>query len=231
MTVLEMHIKFRLLLDRIEADYYKNIQPEEIDLFLNDAQERFIKTRFGGNNSKRTSFEETQKRVDDLRTIVIPDVVLTLSANQSGAKPGGFFFDLPADYMFSVQEEADITFVDCRGDNKVIRLGFVPTTLDDYNNVTKNPYQVPNPTIDEDTFGLRLMFDRLQALTFDNFTVGNYYLTYIKEPVKIDIINSVNCELPTQTHTEIVNIAVSVALEAIESPRFQQNRILLENQE
>lgn len=231
MTVTEMHNIFRLLLDRVEANFYKNILPEEIDIFLNDAQERFIKQRYGGNNPKGTSFEETEKRIDDLRTIVVPNIPLVLSTNQTGAKVNGIFFDLPADYMFALQEEANISYIDCTNTTETEVLGFVGITLNEYNSIKNDPFTIPDPANDEGEYGKRFIFDRLEALTFGNFTINYYYLTYLRIPAVIDINTSTDSDLPAQTHREIVNIAVRLAIEAIESNRFQTNTILLNEQE
>ena len=61
-----MHIEFKLGLDKTDSLNYPNFEPEEIDLWLNRAQDRFVKTRYVHNNKTET-FEETQKRTDDLR--------------------------------------------------------------------------------------------------------------------------------------------------------------------
>lgn len=226
MTIDKMHILFRVLLDRVDANFYRNLLAEEVDIFLNEAQDMFIKQRYGGNNNKYTGFEETQKRIEDLRNIVVPDVLLSLSSNQTGAKPNGFFYDLPVDYFISVQEEAEIIYVDCNEDNTSSRLGFVGCTLDEYNNIVENPFEQPNPAKGEDSFGKRLMFDRLQALTFGKFNINKYFLTYIRKPLEmrygtqyITPTTNVNCELAEITHREIVKLAVDLALETYESRR------------
>ncbi|GAH17195.1 unnamed protein product, partial [marine sediment metagenome] len=85
MTLAEMHIQFKLGLDKTDSLNYPNFEPEEIDLWLDNAQGRFVKTRYVHNNKSET-FEETQKRTDDLRTIVT-EVTLIPSATQIPTKP------------------------------------------------------------------------------------------------------------------------------------------------
>lgn len=226
MTIDKMHILFRVLLDRVDANYYRNLLAEEVDIFLNEAQDMFLKQRYGGNNIKSTSFEETQKRIEDIRNILVPDVILSLSSNQTGAKPNGYFYDLPEDYFISVQEEAEIIYSDCNNSNTSSRLGFVSCTLDEYNTVVENPFEVPDPSNGKDAYGKRLMFDRLEALTFGKFSINKYFLTYIKKPVEmrygteyISPTTDVQCELADITHREIVKLAVDLALETYESRR------------
>ena len=70
MTCAELHLEFKFRCDKLDTLNYPNFLPEEIDLILNNAQERLIKQRYGFNNIKRQSFEETEKRTEDLKEIV-----------------------------------------------------------------------------------------------------------------------------------------------------------------
>ena len=63
MTIAEAHQEFKFRLDKMDALNYPNFLPEEIDLILNNAQQRFVKQRYGLNNIKRQSFEETEKEL------------------------------------------------------------------------------------------------------------------------------------------------------------------------
>ena len=56
---------------------------EEIDSFLNISQEKFISKRAFGNNTRRTNFEEDQKRRDDLRTLISNAVICSFCCRSS----------------------------------------------------------------------------------------------------------------------------------------------------
>ena len=56
---------------------------------LNIGKDKFIKTRYSGYNSKAEGFEETQKRIDDLRTLVTIEQYDTITDNS---------ITLPEDY-------------------------------------------------------------------------------------------------------------------------------------
>ena len=71
MDIEAMHTAVKLELDKTSALELPAFEPEEIDLWLNTAIRKFVKTRYGGNNARNQSFEETQKRIDDLRTLLI----------------------------------------------------------------------------------------------------------------------------------------------------------------
>src|SRR6476660_6298555 len=95
MTISEMHIAFKFGCDKIDSLNYPNFTITEIDLLLNQAQGRIIKQRYGINNFKKQSFEETEKRVDDLKNLVY-SVILTPNTHTSLDKPNGVTVDLPS---------------------------------------------------------------------------------------------------------------------------------------
>ena len=57
-------------IDLISDPMSRPISSREILFWLNEAVNKFIKTRYGDNNLKLDSYEETQKRIDDLRKLV-----------------------------------------------------------------------------------------------------------------------------------------------------------------
>ena len=70
MTIDQMHIDFKLEYDKTSNLENPAFEPEEIDLWINKAIRKFVKTRYSGINVKRESFEQTQKRIDDLRSLI-----------------------------------------------------------------------------------------------------------------------------------------------------------------
>jgi len=277
MTVTEMHITYKLLLDKADTNNYPDIEPEEIDLFLNLSQSRFVKQRYGVTNPKRATFESTQKRTDDLREI-IKNAELTVPTSQvTDNKPNGFFVSLPADYWFMINEEVSLKAPGCNPitpasgslkdqtayivtsgtitfnsidytkgkvfvtnvgiltytgtgvfrEVELKRTGVRPLQHDDYNRVVTDPFNKPwkNQV-------LRLMLDdKVELLTDGSFELETYFFRYIKKPVDIKLSTSTNCELAEQTHQEIVEMAVSMTLENIESQRYQTQLNELNKQE
>ena len=69
MTTTEMILEFKLASDNLDSSIIPDLRPEHILYYLNEAQLRFIKTRYQGNNLYKTSFEQVQKRTDDLNNI------------------------------------------------------------------------------------------------------------------------------------------------------------------
>ena len=70
MTIQEMHRSVMQGVDKINAQVADTILSWEIDIELNKAIQAYISTRFQQNNKHQQGFEESQKRRDDLRTMI-----------------------------------------------------------------------------------------------------------------------------------------------------------------
>ena len=70
MNVIEMHIAIQQGVDKIHSLQADMLLSEEIDIELNKNMSRFINTKYGKNNIYQKGFEESQKRIDDLRSLV-----------------------------------------------------------------------------------------------------------------------------------------------------------------
>ena len=110
-----MHISLRQTVDRINSQRADQLLSEELDLELNRAMQKFINQRYGKNNVYQEGFEESQKRIDELRTLLVE--------YESGVtfkeilKPDSIFvdqFQLPANYMYLVNQRSKIFVDNCR---------------------------------------------------------------------------------------------------------------------
>lgn len=228
MTVQEMHLSFKQGLDKFDSKNYPNLLPEEIDLILNQAQDAFIKQRYGLNNPKQKGFEESQKRIDDLRSLIKTEILNPLSNNSKNINSNAVFVELPADYWITIQELTNITYTDC-GSSVTEDVYTLPIQHNDYSKLIHNPFGKPtNEKI------LRLTTeDGVELLYPSGATVNNYRLRYIKRPQKMNIRSTpkVDCELPEMVHQEIVNLSISMALENIEAQRLKNFIQVTENRQ
>jgi hypothetical protein len=214
MTAREMQISFE-----IESNLQDPIKkPTTIEIFywLNKAVEKFVKTRYSGVNYKGEGFEQTQKRIDDLRSLVKETSIIPTGV---GSKPNSFIFTLPNDYLFTVGEEAVISYV--KGSNTITsREGITEITNDRYRQEIDNHFSEFRLYSDW-ARPLRLFYGTyVELITDGQYSVTQYYITYISKPTAI-ALPSTNCNLPEQTHSEIVKLAVSMFLESIKDPRYQ----------
>lgn len=115
MTVNEMHIAVNLGVQKIASFQVDNLLPQEIDHELNLAMTRFIKQRYNfSSNRLGRGFEQSQKRIDDLRTLVVEHKGYTqyegiaFTSNYSDIHIDRY--TLPLDYLFLVSVRANVKY-------------------------------------------------------------------------------------------------------------------------
>jgi hypothetical protein len=238
MTISEMHIAFKLGLDKTESLQYPSFLPEEIDFWLNQAIRKFVKTRYSGVNSKREGFEQSQKRIDDLRSLVreltIPCSVGTTGVNKpnSYVLTNGFsnavFLVEPALYWLSLGEEVKISYTSTNArpgvPATIKRVGVTGITANDYRWKIDDPL-APHVLHYDEAKPLRLFYNNtIEFITDGNYSITEAYLRFIKQPKEVDVtatVGTADCDLAEHTHDEVVSLAIQLALENIEQPRLQ----------
>lgn len=229
MTISQMHDAFKLGLDKTESLQYPSFLSEEIDFWLNQAIRKFVKTRYSGLNFKQEGFEQSQKRIDDLRTLTRE---VTIACTGTGAKkPNGYVLvdgfsnaSFTAEpYWLSLGEEVLISYTRTTvstGGTATKRVGVVDITADNYRSKVDDPLSDHILHYDE-ARPLRLFYNNtIEFITDGNYSVTYAYIRYIKQPAEV-AYNTVSCDLAEHTHDEIVNMAVQLALENVEQPRLQ----------
>lgn len=222
-----MHTAFKQGLDKFDSLNYPDFQADQIDLLLNQAQDEFVKTRYGVNNLKKQSFEETQKRTEDIKNIVVRAIITPAANTSDNINQYSRFVTLPQDHWFIIQELTNVSFPDCKGITVTEDAYTVAIQHNDYSKLIDNPFGKPkNGKI------LRLMEKgRVELIPPSSATINNYHLTYIKRPQRVNITTPTSCELSEHTHQEIVNLAVRIGLEGIEARRNQTFTPLVENKQ
>jgi hypothetical protein len=232
MTVAQMHPSFRFGMDKLDSVNYPNFLTEEIDLLLNQAQERFVKQRYGVTNMKHTSFEETQKRTEDLKELIRDITITPIAFSVSNISSKALFYNLPADHWFTIQERIIQTCDKCndftmyeevpQGDGSVelvlrnVKYAEVrPIQHLEFDKIINDAFKAP----DYDKV-IRLMYENKSEIITATYCRSLFYkMRYIKKPVTIDFTTSTDCELSEHTHQEIVDMAIQIALEGIEAKR------------
>lgn len=231
MTAAEMHIAVKMGLDKSEALSLPAFQAEELDFWLNDSVNRFIKTRYSGNNAFGTSFEQSQKRIDDLRTLIVETRLVPAIASNVYDKPNSYIVasvNLPINYMLFLNDEVSITFNhSILGTSTTIRTGVTECTSDSYFTKVTDPYGEHVLHLDT-ARPLRLFSEKgVELITDGNYSVSYYYMRYIRKPAVISASGAVNCDLPEHIHSEVVEMTVNKLIENIESPRYQTHTVEL----
>ena len=114
MNVTEMHIAVQQGVDKINSLQADSLLSEEIDIELNKNMFRFINTKYGRNNIYRKGFEESQKRIDDLRTLVREYEAPVSFKEQLKTNIFVDTFKLPTDYMYLVNQMSRLYINNCK---------------------------------------------------------------------------------------------------------------------
>lgn len=253
MTVNESHIEFKLRYDKFDSLNYPNYEPEEIDLILNQAQDRITKQRYGFTNIHKQSFEETQKRIEDLRELLRTIIYTPTSAAEDNISNNAWNVVLEDDHWFTIWESAIISVTGCNSqikipirpfDNKIgAPSGGGGDSLNPYTTVSGVTVEVRPTTHVEltkngkDSFKgpgkdkiLRIMYrNRIELITREEYPLVRYIYRYIKKPARVDINTGVTFELSDHLHTEIIDEAVNIALEGSEAKRTGTFKQFIDN--
>lgn len=223
MKNIDLQEAFELEIDQIDNNLEKPTT-SDIEYWLNAGLDKFIKTRYSGVNFKRKGFEQDQKRIDDLRTLIN-------KKNYSfSVYPEEYTVTLPADYMFTLGETAIIfSYNPCwavgpSGQPRTKNTDVLEATVE---NIDK---QMQNSLSEYRLHGtsarpLRLFQgNEIHLFTDGNYNIKNYVLTYLRTPKKISLTDAPfeeYTDLPVSTHNEIVKLAVELYLENKANPRYQ----------
>lgn len=235
MTIKEAHYQFKLNMDRVDTLATEDFNRAEIDWLLNEAQLIFIKQRMSDkSNPKRLGFEDTQKRIDDLSTLVIKypsqPPILTELLDTGVYEVNLSTTVFPYMYLISAWTQLNL------GNNcyKDVTLKF--TQHDDYRIGMRDPFNKPSLESIPYNFGRSSTGDAVSIYVYSGDLPSSYinsvYIEYIKKPRKVSLGNytyidgtiypPTTFELPEQTHSEIVDIACQIASLSIENPEYIQ---------
>ncbi|MFN9108901.1 MAG: hypothetical protein ACK5XN_02310 [Bacteroidota bacterium] len=184
MNINDMHIAIDLELNKINSNLYDIFLPQEKDYFLNRAQERFVKQRYTAiSNPKQRGFEMSQKRIDDLRTLLVPnyyDKVYQLASSDFDFSTKGRFY-FPDDYLFLTSNRSKVYYNECGSitqntntENFNVALISIPNTTSTYaslvitvdgNNVFNSSLypEISSYTIEDKSLLIDLILNNLSA--------------------------------------------------------------------
>jgi len=239
MTVAEMHYDIDFKLDKIASLAKPDLNLAEKDWLLNESIRLLVKKYYQGNNFSGAAFETTQKRIDDLSSLVVkypeqPELLPTLIS-------GSGVYELPLEsllypYWFFIR--GTIRVLKPGVTNCVQEASMKLISHDDLNHALQDPFN--NSDMSEVLFN----FGRASVIGGNDYSKTSIYLypgvyslgavklEYIKQPQRvsyggyayIDGITYVvsQCDLPEHLHSEIVDLAVQIASGIIESPEYIQ---------
>ncbi len=242
MTTLEMIQSFKIGMDKVNALSNPSFEPEEILFFLNKAKDRFEENLYLGRNSLREAYDQTERNRKALAK---------LTKNWStgvigGVSPFGEYFyiqhpfegtkvDLPVDNKFVLREYCVVQYPT---DSDCFTAIELPIWLEEqgqkitYQNAKILPitavrhndleHLLQDPFIKPDNNNL-LRIDVEDSshviIHATNYEIVAYVLQYLRSSATITL--AADYELPDWTHQKVVDMAVVMVLENIESQRTQ----------
>lgn len=231
MTNLDLQYAFELETNSIDSYLTTKLQSDDILYWLNTALDKFIKTRFDGNNITKKSFEQNEKRARDL-IFLVKDKLYDLS-DYKKYKSGTSMFDVytldyPKDLMFVLDETSELSVVEDTSDKTWFSDVF-ECTLDNYMS------RITNKLTD---FHLRSNYARpirirtrtgCKLFTDKNYNIKGYSIKYIKTPDKISLEDPFKeyIDLPEFALKEIVKMAVQMYIASLGDTKY--NEISIEN--
>ena len=105
-----MHRAVQQGVDKINSLQADMLLAEEIDIELNKSMSRFVNLKYGKNNKFNAGFEESQKRIDDLRSLIREQNLAVTFKEQLNAKT---WVEFPANYMYYLNSQSMILINEC----------------------------------------------------------------------------------------------------------------------
>ena len=217
MTAQEMQYHFELKLNQFHS-IEKSYTSTDVSAFLNLAQDQLIEDRYSKKVGSIISFFESDEKTRmELGSLISNHIVNTGSFDTTNVAlhPDALFAALPSNYLYSLQEMAVVSYVDCNNDSVTGIAKVLPIRHDEYLMNIDNPYGKPYRKLvwrmDYGSTGAK----KHELVHGSGETISSYKLRYLRKPTAIDVNTGVDCELHEVLHEEIVDRAILIALAMI----------------
>ena len=225
MSIKDMHYDFKVRLNKIDSNQYRNIKIPEIDRKLNEAALIIVKSITRPRRSINSVLQYNQRSMEDIRTLIVDASPLTIT--QLDVKT--FSVTLPENYFSYIKSE----ILASKGDCKNIKLeDIVRRHEDKYEEV----YDISSFEWRE--CNLNFTGNTIKMFTDTTFSIDSFKLDYIRQfaymhnaedflstgyalPNGTVLTGFQDCELPEVLHTEIVDLAVLIASGEINALDYQ----------
>ena len=214
MNYFELHRTFKVLYDELDSEVLPDLYPEVIDVILNLATERFI------NRVYNSYMENKERGLVEVQTLISPLSITSFNLIRSDFEKEYEAY-LPIDFLYNLEENLFCSVI-CKDKAIKKRLEVVNTKNLSVSNTYINPFKKANSNK-----VLRTILQNKYNFITDLITTP-VELTgkYLKKPRKVDFGNQIDLDVPDNSHYQIVQEAVNIALETVQSPRFQSQSII-----
>ena len=190
--------------------------------FLNQAVAKFVKQRFNGDYIHKTSYEQNEKRRNDLINLLKEVIYNADELELSDINPlyNQYTCIYPEDFLYVLSENTiisdnngynikDTSVFECTSDNFMYR---ITNSLTDFH----YKYGEARPIRIRTVNGCKLLTDK-------NYIIQTYTLSYLKQPNKITLDNPFveYTDFDNITIPEIIKIAAQMYLENTSNQRYK----------
>lgn len=212
-----LHQHFKVEYDKANViTSYPSVLPEEIDVFLNKAYLMILNQKFTGNNYRKIAFEGDIKRISDLQKLVVTSTITTHTDVSHASNAIAFDLNELDNYLYYVTSTIKLDGVK----NSIVILTSHAIEQNVKETDINKPW-LPKPVAEIENDKLIVYYDPIKHMTIaDDVAIA---ITYIKKPFTIDITSNPDAiiEVEDSVALEIVDLAVFLALENIESQRTE----------
>ena len=204
-------IKKKFLIEYDKANVtssYPSLTSEEIATILNKAYLAEIAQKVTGNNPRRAPFEADTKAISDIQQLVITQTITQDGEDPTAANSKRYV--LPTGFLYYVQGTVKLDNVNS------------PVDLISHENAKQFKQSRSNRPWIKNAVGY--IEDNKIVVLYDNYyqtTVGDFNLTYVKMPTLFTASFEGTFELNDSMAEELISLAVTFALENVESTRLQ----------
>jgi len=233
MTIQEMHYDFTFKFNQLGNQVNQYFNVAQVDWLLNRAQDIIIQKRLGENNNYRASYEQIQKRTEDLKQLHVrypeqPSIIPVYHDDEHIYEVD--LDNLKQPYLYYLRAHGTQTDGKCTYKKAVI----VVIQSDDLGFSLDDPFTQSNEKEIIGNFGRSSdgQGSSLYLYPRTDLTISDFYLEYLKQPKRMyegsyEYINgesggSQDCELSNHMHPQIVDQAVELAARIMTDPNTYQ---------
>ena len=225
MTHGDIYTKFMIEYDKAgEATSYPSLTKYEIATLLDKAYLAIIAQKLVGNNVRKSGFESDVKAIEDIRPLVTTKRITDIVTAEDDAIKNAVHFKISNDLLYYITSRVRYKII--QSDQSIIYPIDIVKLInhDQAQNFVSTSTNIPwikNPVGYLENTIFTILFDNYLNSNQTFKTIDKLILTYIQTPIKfVNDTDDKVFELSDSMAEELINLAISFALETVESPRL-----------
>lgn len=221
----EIYTKFMIEYDKYETmSSYPSLTDYEIATLLNKAYLALIAQKLTGNNPRQVGFEADIKAIEDIRPLIVTQSITSIETQQVNSS-NEIQYEVPTNpkMLYYIQSTLNVDnkqSIDQKIHNTIPTVLISHDNADNFKNSIYNLPWIKNPVVYIDGNTLHVLYDSYKIKN-----PGKLNVTYIKEPTKFEKDENNNSdnqvfELNDSMAEELINLAIILSSEIVQSPRF-----------